>query len=326
MMGLRQHQAILMVTFALWHLVACQVEGTGAGVHMTGASTETDPDLKAVAGAVVFRAGRVPFCSGSWIAPGLFLTAAHCFVDDEGNQSKVYGELAVLGYETNRKKRAEESQVGLEGELLQVLYDFTDREVVVHPSFPPPRDKNAGDALDLAVVRIPARVNQSFAAMPDLSGSSLQAGGAVYLYGFGHTGMVKGRVAPDGVLRAATFGIVGLDKSSKYLKIQLTSETGARTCGMDSGAPYLQRVNGRVVQIGVHSNGGYLSLGELSELADLWRKRPQFTPEESNRFAVLQSKIQSKDLEYKKETQCSDYAEGYILTPTAVEWIRKQSR
>ncbi|MCA2958769.1 MAG: trypsin-like serine protease [Silvanigrellales bacterium] len=64
---------------------------------MSGAGTQVHAQFKEVSGALVWNTGSSPFCSGSWIAPQVFLTAAHCFVSDDGSRNGYEREASVTG-------------------------------------------------------------------------------------------------------------------------------------------------------------------------------------------------------------------------------------
>jgi hypothetical protein len=202
----------------------------------------------------------------------------------------------------------------------RVTYEILD--VVHHPSYPGARRKDSGDALDMALVRVRSRVSRTFAHMPDASSHELKLGSRVQLYGHGHTGAVDGRYRSDRLLRTAEFEVVGRSESAKYDLMQLKGANGARTCGDDSGSPYLQKQNNRVVQVGVHHGGAHLSLQQLDELLRLLQKQ-NLDSEEAEQLRAIKSLKEAKMLE-SQSTQCTDYAMGNTLSTTAVRWIQQQ--
>jgi V8-like Glu-specific endopeptidase len=132
---------------------ACRAERLDATTQMSGATTNVAPQFKEVSGALTWKTGKSPFCSGSWISPNVFLTAAHCLVTDSGKRNGYEREALVTGY----VKHAE-------GLYSSETYEIAD--VIPPPSYPEKSDGVAGDALDLALVRTLGRKVTVYADLP----------------------------------------------------------------------------------------------------------------------------------------------------------------
>jgi Trypsin len=199
------------------------------------AITNGAPDGSAhpAVGLLVSGPAATPVCSGTLVAPTVFLTAGHCVA---GRENASYA-------------------VQFDGGLVEAS------AAVVEPGY----GKNASDLRDLAVVVL-ARAPAGIAPAPlATAGSADQASPATSLtaVGFGYYDRVTGggppRLLYDGLRRQATAPLMSVHKATLQLlsNAQATGQGGV--CFGDSGGPWL--LGGAIVAV---TSGGDMACSGMS--------------------------------------------------------------
>jgi secreted trypsin-like serine protease len=178
--------------------------------------------------AVTIVGSRGNFCTGSYIARDLVLTAAHCVVPG--------ADYKLVAYDAQRQP---------------ALRDVA--RIERHPQFNLDNYNRARVTADVALIKLPAPANVT--PVP-LSGEKLnvQPGDRFIVSGLGVASQGDGK--SGGTLRQATLAATGKPGN---LQIRLTdpatqnARAGLGACTGDSGAPVFQERGGRHVVIGVVS-------------------------------------------------------------------------
>ena len=195
-------------------LLGCMLLAGGAAHAITnGQADDGDPEV-----AALLEADGSTFCTGTLIAPGAVLTAAHCL--DAGPPANVY--------------------FGATPPALGQIFDVA--SVQQHPDYDP-----ATHAHDLGIVRLagsPAIADAKVYGMPF---TAAFVGLAIRVVGFGRTSTLD-----DAVPRKRT----GQSRVDKYTGSSFSFRPApSQTCFGDSGGPAFAVIGGVEQLVGVTSTG-----------------------------------------------------------------------
>jgi Trypsin len=180
-----------------------------------GAITNGVPDGGAhpAVGLLVAGPARTPVCSGTLVAPTVFLTAGHCVADADASSLAVSFDTGVV------------AATG----------------AVVDPAY----GKDLADLHDLAVVTLAKRPSKiaPAALAPAGTADTLAQGDPLTVVGYGYWDRVTGGGQPqylyDGVRRSGTVPVSNVE-ASRVRVLDSASATGlSGLCFGDSGGPWL---------------------------------------------------------------------------------------
>jgi hypothetical protein len=224
---------VLLVTLLAW-LLATPVQAITNGT--------LDGDAHPNVGAVIViytpvSEEPIVWCSGTLVAPTLFLTAAHCVADDP--------ELTILGVTFDPEPVEPET-----GEVVGTVISVADNGLHPHPGYPGP----ASDPLDIAIIELEqAAVGITPASLPTrhqfdkLAQTTGLRGQQFTAVGYGSTGREHepGPAGPGGnapefmypdtrMFAVSTFRAL----NTAWLRLSMNPSTGdGGTCYGDSGGP-----------------------------------------------------------------------------------------
>jgi hypothetical protein len=176
-------------------------------------------------------------CSGAFISPTAFVTAAHCFADGSTVQI-TFGAVSHPGsvFTTDAPSYS------------GTVHDDPDFCLGCGNGLP------GADTGDIAVVDLDTPVTLSaYAALPAIGlDDTLSSTQTVDVVGYGATAIKKGAVLAFGTKQVATTGIVGNSAGNEFLKLQASPGS----CTADSGGPNLISGTDTIAAITSFSNGG----------------------------------------------------------------------
>ncbi len=259
-----------VLTSVTWALVIIAMPATSLQAK-TGDEQSAQSDVSAIIDGTAASVSAYPFiafladefeeqyCGASLISPTWVLTAAHCFLNADGDAVDIAtgaNSMVVLNSDTSFPF-ADEAVVGQIG------------QIIVHPNYDPNVETSANkDNYDIALVELTAAVDVQ--PIPLLSGSAaaLTAGTETVIMGWGTTAINdEGEsIDPASSLLQATQKIVGNTDCdfvygggiTEFMLCAGSVEAGGTTdtCQGDSGGPMVVNTIVGFVQVGVVSFGG----------------------------------------------------------------------
>jgi V8-like Glu-specific endopeptidase len=280
---------------------ACQVEHVpNSEVQLKGGSENVALEQKLVAVALAHKDGGQVFCSGSWIAKNVVLSAGHCVKSPEDGQSKA-SDFQIKTYVQEREK----------GPITEKILNV--KEVFPHPKY---EGKDGPNEVDLSLILTEARPPASTNILELPKSNFEMPRDFLNIASYGHEGVKDNKYIGSGVLRSGKLKIVKFYDREAVSMVELDGQKKIQSCTIDSGSPYFIKGTTGLIQIGVHTTGLPLSSKEGDDYGKLLEANSK-KPEDIKALNAFKEKIK-----VGFSTHCTPTMEGVALSKATLAWVR----